>query len=162
MHIAARAVIDSALGQHDTLPALNVVHPGPIPWSSMIHSVADALVKENIVTSGPIPIAPVGEWFSTLEHRALNPSEDDLKNIVSASNISSLTMIFILRLRSLPYNCSISSEHSRRLLEAQTQLWYSRLRKRRPSVLLWPTPNHWEQRMYRGGSDTGQRKGSCR
>ncbi|KII90646.1 hypothetical protein PLICRDRAFT_52360 [Plicaturopsis crispa FD-325 SS-3] len=81
MHIAARAVIDSALGQHDTLPALNVVHPGPIPWSSMIHSVADALVKENIVTSGPIPIAPVGEWFSTLEHRALNPSEDDLKNI---------------------------------------------------------------------------------
>ena len=62
--------------------ALNVVHPRPVTWNSVISSIKEAIVQEG-VASTHLPVVDFQTWFSKLENHAKDPSPETLHNIVS-------------------------------------------------------------------------------
>jgi hypothetical protein len=66
--IVAQAVIDVALGEPTTSPALNITHPRPIHWSDMISYVLRALRDHQIVQT-TMSLVSFREWYSMLKER---------------------------------------------------------------------------------------------
>jgi hypothetical protein len=83
MHAVAQAILDVALSSETrTQPALNVVHPRPVTWASVILAVNDALVKEEVVKER-LPIVEFSKWFELLETKARdNLSTKHMSDIV--------------------------------------------------------------------------------
>ena len=83
MHAVARTLFDVALStETSTRPALNIVHPRPVAWDSVISAVNDALVKEDVV-KGRLPVVEFSKWFERLESKALvDSSTKQLSDIV--------------------------------------------------------------------------------
>jgi len=74
MHAVAHALLDAALSNGTkTERALNIVHPRPISWASIISAVNDALVREDVVKDR-LPIVEFSEWFQLLESKARQDS----------------------------------------------------------------------------------------
>ena len=74
MHAVAHALLDAALSSGTkTERALNIVHPRPISWASIISAVNDALVREDVVKDR-LPIVEFSEWFQLLESKAREDS----------------------------------------------------------------------------------------
>lgn len=82
MQAVSNAILDVAFSQEQPSIAVNLVHPQPITWSSMISAIGDALMREN-VTSTPLPLLPFPQWFQRLEERAHTATGEDLIEIVS-------------------------------------------------------------------------------
>ncbi|PPQ80241.1 hypothetical protein CVT25_003501 [Psilocybe cyanescens] len=80
MHGVAQSIIDVALLKADLPPALNLVHPKPVPFDDIINAVNDALVQESI-TPTQIPVIPIQDWFSLLEKRTADANPEDLSTI---------------------------------------------------------------------------------
>ena len=59
-------------------PVLNVVHPRPTDWNTVIKLIGDALVSKKKLDS-PIAYVPFQHWFSVLEAHANQGNENDLK-----------------------------------------------------------------------------------
>jgi hypothetical protein len=76
-------ILDVALGTDTPERALNVVHPRPIEWSSMMGNVADELVRHGI-TKDRLPVIEMGEWFAKLSEISDGADEARLKQIVRA------------------------------------------------------------------------------
>jgi hypothetical protein len=76
-------ILDVALGADTPERALNVVHPRPIAWSSMMGAVADELVRHGI-TKDRLPLVETREWFAKLAGAAESADEARLKHIVRA------------------------------------------------------------------------------
>jgi hypothetical protein len=74
-------ILDVALGADTPERALNVVHPRPIAWSSMMGAVADELVRHEI-TEDRLPLVETREWFAKLAEAAEGADEAQLKHIV--------------------------------------------------------------------------------
>ncbi|KDR79161.1 hypothetical protein GALMADRAFT_277673 [Galerina marginata CBS 339.88] len=79
MHGVAQSIIDVALLKSPNPPALNIVHPRPIPFNNLVTAINGALVKEGI--SSTLPLVSFQEWFSLLEARSAAGNADDLKNV---------------------------------------------------------------------------------
>ncbi|KAF8192961.1 putative aminoadipate reductase [Pholiota molesta] len=60
--------------------ALNVVHPRPIAWNSILSSINDAIVEEGLSPSR-IPVVDFSTWVSSLESHAKDSSPESLENI---------------------------------------------------------------------------------
>ena len=74
MHAVAHALLDVAFSSGTrTERALNIVHPRPISWASIISAVNDALVREEVVKDR-LPIVEFSEWFKLLESKAREDS----------------------------------------------------------------------------------------
>ena len=70
----AQILLDVAFSTEDwTQPALNVVHPRPVPWTSIISAINDALVQEGVLKER-LAMVEFSEWFELLEIRAREDS----------------------------------------------------------------------------------------
>jgi hypothetical protein len=61
--------------------AVNLVHPRPIAWKTLMQPVADRIFELKI-TSNPIALAPFSDWLEKLESSAKDASEETIKRIV--------------------------------------------------------------------------------
>ena len=78
----------------DSPQALNIVHPRPITWASIISSINEALVQEGVLQSS-LPIVDMQTWVDQLKEQAKTPDMEILSNIVSPQ--SSQMMLFTQR-----------------------------------------------------------------
>ena len=90
MHAVSKAILDVAFSHKQPPIALNIVHPRPVKWSTVMRDVRDALLAAK-VSSEALPLVPFGEWFEQLEGRAKIADEHDISIIVSIYCQISLT-----------------------------------------------------------------------
>jgi len=69
----AQILLDVAFSTEDRIPALNVVHPRPVTWTSIISAINDALIQEGVLKE-LLAIVEFSEWFELLETRAREDS----------------------------------------------------------------------------------------
>lgn len=94
MHAVSTAILDVAFAEEQPTIALNIVHPRPIEWSTVMRGVSDALLGAK-VTSELLPLVPFGEWFEALELRSKTADVDDLSTIVSMDRQSSVAFLIV-------------------------------------------------------------------
>jgi thioester reductase-like protein len=80
----AQVVMDIALGSSNPSSVLNVVHPRPVPWNSIMQDIAKALVEQD-VANVPLELIPFNSWYEKLERHSFASSEKDLLALVSVS-----------------------------------------------------------------------------
>ncbi|KAF8154567.1 hypothetical protein B0H34DRAFT_661311 [Crassisporium funariophilum] len=80
MHSVSQAILDVALSDSKSADALNLVHPRPVSWEVLMSDINDALVQEG-VSASRIPVVSFKEWFSLLEARSINATDDVIKQI---------------------------------------------------------------------------------
>ena len=83
MDIVSQAILDVAYSA-EAPAALNIVHPRPIPWTSIISSINDAMVQEGVIQS-PLPVIDMQSWVSKLKAHAVQSSPEILLKIVSVN-----------------------------------------------------------------------------
>ena len=77
MHTVAQTLLDITFSSTaGAQRALNVVHPRPVSWDSIIEAVNDALVKEGVVVAR-LEVVQFSVWFEMLEARASEGSSTD-------------------------------------------------------------------------------------
>ncbi|OAX30945.1 hypothetical protein K503DRAFT_870821 [Rhizopogon vinicolor AM-OR11-026] len=79
-HAVSNAILDVAFAEQEPPIAVNLVHPRPIAWKTLMQPIADTIVERKI-TSNPLPLVPFSEWFVKLESSAKGASEDTMKRI---------------------------------------------------------------------------------
>ncbi|EGO20261.1 hypothetical protein SERLADRAFT_477663 [Serpula lacrymans var. lacrymans S7.9] len=79
-HAVSDAIIDVAFSKAKPQIALNLVHPRPVEWASLMKPVGEALVRKNLITA-PLPLVPFYEWFAKVEEIAAKASGEELKTI---------------------------------------------------------------------------------
>ena len=82
MNVVSQAILDVALSSQVPTIALNIVHPRPSQWSTIIRAIGDALHHAG-VTQEIIPLIPFSEWLGRLEQRSEGADADDMAKIVS-------------------------------------------------------------------------------
>ena len=87
MHAVAQTLLEVSLSTEPKVqPALNIVHPRPVPWNSIISAINDALVQEDVVKER-LPMVEFSEWFSLLEAKARDDSSTKhISQIVMSRN----------------------------------------------------------------------------
>jgi thioester reductase-like protein len=86
------AILDVAFGEEQPERALNVVHPRPITWSTMIEAAADELVHQQI-TGDRLPVVTMSDWYTKLAEAAVDADEGQIKRIVSLWLLLSLSYL---------------------------------------------------------------------
>ncbi|KAG2133352.1 putative aminoadipate reductase [Suillus clintonianus] len=79
-HAVSNAILDVAFSQEEPPIAVNLVHPRPVAWATLMRPVADAIFDRKI-TSVPMPLIPFSEWFEKVELSAKNASEENIQRI---------------------------------------------------------------------------------
>ncbi|KAG1821117.1 acetyl-CoA synthetase-like protein [Suillus subaureus] len=79
-HAISNAILDVAFADEEPPIAVNLVHPRPVAWRTLIQPVADALVERK-VTSYPLLLVSFSEWLEKLESSAKDLSEETMKRI---------------------------------------------------------------------------------
>ncbi|KAF9223042.1 putative aminoadipate reductase [Gyrodon lividus] len=77
----AASVLDVAFTIKASPPALNIVNPRVAPWSDVMSSVRDAILKQKSLGSEGLSMVPFKDWFARLEKKAKDASSEDLVNI---------------------------------------------------------------------------------
>lgn len=85
MHVVSQAILDVALSNQVPTIALNIVHPRPSHWSTIIRSIGDALHHAG-ATKKVVPLIPFSEWLDRLEQRSEGADANDMAKIVSFRN----------------------------------------------------------------------------
>lgn len=80
MDAVASTILDVALGP-DSPKAINLVHPRPVQFDSLVEEINNTLVSQGIVEQ-KLRTAPIQEWFSLLEPLAEGASDEDIKQVV--------------------------------------------------------------------------------
>ena len=80
-HAVSQTILDVAWST-ESPAALNVVHPRPVAWNSVISSINEAIVEVGVAPTY-LPLVDFQTWFSKLENHATDPSPETLHNIVS-------------------------------------------------------------------------------
>ncbi|KAF9238233.1 hypothetical protein BU15DRAFT_62645 [Melanogaster broomeanus] len=62
-------------------PALNLVNPRGAPWTDVMSSVRDAILKQKSLGSEELPMVPSEDWFTLLDRKAEGATSEDLVNI---------------------------------------------------------------------------------
>ncbi|KAG2103392.1 putative aminoadipate reductase [Suillus discolor] len=79
-HAVSNAILDVAFAKEEPPIAVNLVHPRPVAWGTLMRPVADAIFERKI-TSAPLPLIPFSEWFEKVESSAKNASEANIKRV---------------------------------------------------------------------------------
>ncbi|KAF9223036.1 acetyl-CoA synthetase-like protein [Gyrodon lividus] len=77
----AASVLDVAFTIKASPPALNIVNPRGAPWSDVMSSVRDAILKQKSLGSEELSMVPFKDWFDRLEKKSEGASSEDLVNI---------------------------------------------------------------------------------
>ncbi|KAJ3517669.1 hypothetical protein NLJ89_g348 [Agrocybe chaxingu] len=64
-------------------PVMNVLHPSPVPWNTIIEHTARALSQE-LSLDKPLNLVPFRDWFSMLEARQASSVDQDISNELPA------------------------------------------------------------------------------
>jgi thioester reductase-like protein len=86
---AVSDAITDTLFYHNIPPlALNVVHPRPAKWTSIVSAIRDA-VKETTkaASEADLPLIPFSQWYAQLEAAAQTASEKTLQDVVCVLNV---------------------------------------------------------------------------
>ncbi|KAG2046459.1 hypothetical protein BDR06DRAFT_1037076 [Suillus hirtellus] len=73
-HAISNAVLDVAFAEEEPPIVVNLVHPRPTTWKTLMQPIMDALV-ECKVTSYLLPLMPFSEWLEKLKSSAKDLSE---------------------------------------------------------------------------------------
>ncbi|KAG0702280.1 putative aminoadipate reductase [Suillus ampliporus] len=76
----SNAILDVAFAKEEPPIAVNLVHPRPVAWTTLMRPVTDAIFERK-VTSAPLPLIPFSEWLEKLESSAKNASQENIKRI---------------------------------------------------------------------------------
>ncbi len=68
--------VDLVVSQVPLPPTINVVHPRPTTWDSVLEDISEEL-------GGHIPFVPMDEWVAKLDAFPTEVSTDELLRIVS-------------------------------------------------------------------------------
>ncbi|KAF5322455.1 hypothetical protein D9619_001794 [Psilocybe cf. subviscida] len=79
MDAVASTILDVALGPNSP-KAINLVHPRPVQFDSLVEDINNTLVSQGIVEQ-KLRAAPIQEWFSLLEPLAEGASDEDIKQV---------------------------------------------------------------------------------
>ena len=74
MDAVSDSIIELAFQNQHLPPVLNIVHPRPTEWNTIIKLVNDALVLQKKIHT-PLPLVSFQEWFSNLEGRTQSPDQ---------------------------------------------------------------------------------------
>ncbi|KAE9394519.1 hypothetical protein BT96DRAFT_185594, partial [Gymnopus androsaceus JB14] len=79
MDAVAEAIIDVGLSSEMAPPAINLVHPHPIPYSQMIRDLREAVVKgkqlDADANASPLSVVPFRTWVEALERVSAEVTE---------------------------------------------------------------------------------------
>ncbi|KAF7973245.1 hypothetical protein HWV62_15753 [Athelia sp. TMB] len=78
--VVSQAVLDVALSEQAPTLVLNIVHPRPSQWTTIIEAIGHALHRAG-VTEMAVPLIPFGEWLGELEQRAVGADADAMARI---------------------------------------------------------------------------------
>lgn len=83
MDAVCSALLDVGFS-HEPIPiAVNIVHPNPVSWTSVIENIRRILIQEKHLPDDSLPLVPYHRWIDTVEQYAQNPTEMNIHNIVS-------------------------------------------------------------------------------
>ncbi|KAF7968306.1 hypothetical protein HWV62_2396 [Athelia sp. TMB] len=80
VHTVSQVIIDVTFAKESPISALNLVHPKPTSWSTILKYLSDALYHTG-VTSHALPLVPFLEWFGRLEQRSKDADEQSMTDI---------------------------------------------------------------------------------
>ncbi|KAE9382787.1 NAD(P)-binding protein, partial [Gymnopus androsaceus JB14] len=81
MDAVCGALLDVGFNRESVPIAVNVVHPKPVSWTSVVENIRSALIQEKHLSSPSLPLVPYHEWVDAVEQHARNPTEKDTQNI---------------------------------------------------------------------------------
>lgn len=84
--VVSQAILDVAFSKQSLSIALNIVHPRPSPWSTVVGTIADELHRAG-VSQKRLPLIPFENWFEKLEQRSEGANAEEMADIVSASSM---------------------------------------------------------------------------
>ncbi|KAL1718570.1 hypothetical protein EV715DRAFT_291179 [Schizophyllum commune] len=87
MDAVAGTLLDAAFSPRSLAPSHNIVHPRPVPWTSVIKNVQTSIKK---VLNRDLPIVPFKDWFAKLEELANKPD-------VSAKDVPGVKLLEFYR-----------------------------------------------------------------
>jgi NAD dependent epimerase/dehydratase family enzyme len=79
---ASQAIIDIALSKSAPALAMNLVHPHPVEWNTIMHWFADAM-REQGITAKPLPLVDVQTWVEELTAASHGATDETLRRLVS-------------------------------------------------------------------------------
>lgn len=85
----AQAILDVVFVSQPPPAALNLVHPNPVEWNSIISNIRNAL---EATLALDLTLVPFHDWFLQLALRSENASSKDLASIVSCFVASGISM----------------------------------------------------------------------
>ncbi|KAF8835574.1 putative aminoadipate reductase [Paxillus ammoniavirescens] len=77
-HAVSAAILDVAFAQNEPPIVVNLVHPRPVEWVSLMKPISSTLYQKNL-TSELLPLVPFDQWVSSLEKCAADTSEDNIR-----------------------------------------------------------------------------------
>ncbi|KAF9238231.1 putative nonribosomal peptide synthetase, partial [Melanogaster broomeanus] len=77
----ATSILDIAFAIEAPPSALNVVNPQGAPWTHVMSSIRDAILKQKSLGSEELPMVPFKDWLALLEKKAEGATSEDLVNI---------------------------------------------------------------------------------
>ncbi|KAF8869423.1 putative aminoadipate reductase [Infundibulicybe gibba] len=80
MNSVSQAILETAFSIDPPAVALNLVHPRPVEWNSIITAIGHALRRRQLANES-FPIIPFQQWFGRLEERARTATDGDLELI---------------------------------------------------------------------------------
>ncbi|KAH0833861.1 putative aminoadipate reductase [Lanmaoa asiatica] len=79
-HAVSDAILDVAFADEEPPIAVNLVHPRPITWESLMQSISEAVYKKHL-TSSPLPLIPFTQWVARLEKYIVDASGEDVRRV---------------------------------------------------------------------------------
>ena len=85
-HAVSDAILDVAFADEEPPIAVNVVHPRPIAWVSLMQPMSEAVYRKDL-TSSPLPLIGFSQWVARLNERAVaeSMSEANIRRLVCVS-----------------------------------------------------------------------------
>lgn len=76
MDAVSKCIVELIFHNKRLPPVLNVVHPRPTDWNTVIKLIGDALVLQKKLNS-PLTLISFQEWFYTLKARAKAANQEN-------------------------------------------------------------------------------------
>lgn len=83
MDVVAQVILDTVFLETDMPLVVNIRHPNPVPWSTIMMDIRDALLSEKDLTPTALPLIPFQEWVSEMEG-----FDDSSDNVVSHADFA--------------------------------------------------------------------------
>ncbi|KAF9060960.1 hypothetical protein BDP27DRAFT_1370089 [Rhodocollybia butyracea] len=84
MDAVCSALLDVGFS-HDPPITVNVVHPQPVTWTSVMQSIRNAFIKEKGLPCDAFPLIPYSDWVAAVEKHSTNLTETDAQKMARCS-----------------------------------------------------------------------------